>query len=46
MRRHFQHPLARRGFTVLAIVAALNGLWPPAVACTLLAAYAWHNRRR
>ncbi|MFH8336941.1 hypothetical protein [Streptomyces sp. AM6-12] len=45
MRRHFRHPLARRGFTVLAVLAALNGLWAPAAVCTLIAAYAWHHRR-
>lgn len=45
MRRHFRNPLAYRGFTILAIVAALNGLPLPATVCTLAAAYAWHNRR-
>ena len=45
MKRHFQSPLARYGFTVLAIVALLNGLPGPFLACTALAAYSWHCRR-
>lgn len=43
MRHDFHTPLARYGFTLLAVIAALNGLWTPAILCTLLAAYAWHR---
>lgn len=44
MRHDFHTPLARYGFTTLAVIAALNGLWTPAILCTLIAAYAWRNR--
>ncbi|MGW0575146.1 hypothetical protein ACWD25_04070 [Streptomyces sp. NPDC002920] len=43
MRHDFRTPLARYGFTALAGLAAANGLWTPAIFCTLLAAYAWHS---
>jgi hypothetical protein len=45
MRRDFRTPLARYGFTVLAVFAAANGLWTPALVCALLAAYAWRSHR-
>lgn len=42
MRRILRTPLARYGFTALALFAASNGLWTPAAFCTLIAAFAWH----
>ncbi len=46
MRRHFRSPLARYGFSVLAVFAAANHLWAPAIFCTLIATYAWRSRHR
>jgi hypothetical protein len=45
MRRHFRSSLARYGFTICAVVAALNDLLLPAIVSTALAAYAWKNAR-
>lgn len=45
MRRSLHTPLARYGFSVLAVFAALNGLWAPATLCTLIAVYAWRSTR-
>lgn len=46
MRRHFQHPLARWGFTVLAVLAAATGQLGPFLVTTVLAVYSWRVRRR
>jgi uncharacterized membrane protein len=43
MRRDFRTSLAKYGFTTLAVFAAANGLWTPALFSALLAAYAWHS---
>ena len=44
MRRHFRHPLARWGFTTLAVLAAATAQPGPFLITTILAAYAWKNR--
>lgn len=50
MQRHFSSPLARYGFTTLAIAAGLTGQLLPFLVTTAVAAYAWrcrpHTRRR
>jgi pyruvate/2-oxoglutarate/acetoin dehydrogenase E1 component len=46
MRRQFRTPLARYGFSGLAVFAAANGLWAPALVCSLIAAYAWRSHHR
>ncbi|MFJ2110592.1 hypothetical protein ACIOEX_01465 [Streptomyces sp. NPDC087850] len=43
--RHLNSPLARYGFPTIAVLAVLNGLYPPAALCALLGALAWKNRR-
>ncbi|HEY6114862.1 MAG TPA: hypothetical protein VI172_02790 [Candidatus Dormibacteraeota bacterium] len=45
MRRQFRTPLARYGFSALAVFAAASGLWTPALVCSLIAAYAWRTHR-
>ncbi|MFJ8345067.1 hypothetical protein ACIQ9J_01560 [Streptomyces sp. NPDC094153] len=37
-------PLARYGFTTLAVLALANNLPAPGLACTAIAIYAWHHR--
>jgi hypothetical protein len=37
-------PLARYGFTTLAVVAYVNGLFMPCLVCAVLAAIAWKIR--
>ncbi|MEV6504818.1 hypothetical protein AB0M61_01685 [Streptomyces sp. NPDC051642] len=44
MRRHFRSPLARYGFTTLAVLAAATGQLGPAVFAGALAYYAWKVR--
>lgn len=44
MRKHFRTPLARWGFTTLAVLAAATGQYGAALFAATLAAYAWHNR--
>ena len=46
MRRHFRAPLARWGFTVLAVLALVTAQPGPFLACTAFAIYAWRCRRR
>jgi hypothetical protein len=43
--RHFRHPLARWGFTVLAVVSVLTGQLGPFLVTTPLAIYSWKHRR-
>ncbi|MFF7142282.1 hypothetical protein ACFZB5_13670 [Streptomyces nodosus] len=45
MRRHFRSPLARYGFTVLAVLALATAQTGPALVCTALAIHAWRHRR-
>jgi hypothetical protein len=44
MRRHFRSPLARWGFTVLAVLAIATAQPGPFLVATVLAAYAWRVR--
>jgi hypothetical protein len=44
MRRHFQTPLARYGFTVCAAVALLTNQPLPFLVSAAVAAYAWKIR--
>lgn len=44
LARTMRTPLARWGFTVLALFAATNQLAWPALACTAFAVYAWKHR--
>ncbi|MGW5477674.1 hypothetical protein [Streptomyces sp. NPDC004008] len=44
MRRHFQSPLARWGFSALAVLAIATAQPGPFLACTVLALYAWKIR--
>lgn len=44
MHRRFRAPLARYGFTALALLALANGLILPAVVCAAIALYAWKTR--
>jgi hypothetical protein len=44
MRRHFQTPLARWGFTVCAAVAFLTEQTLPFLVSAAVAAYAWKIR--
>jgi hypothetical protein len=44
MRRHFQTPLARYGFTVCAAVALLTDQPAPFLVSAVIAAYAWKIR--
>lgn len=44
MRRHLHTPLARWGFTTLAILAIYTGQILPALVVGALAAYAWTTR--
>ncbi|MGW4042979.1 hypothetical protein [Streptomyces sp. NPDC004721] len=37
-------PLARYGFTALAVLALANNLPLPGLACTAIAIYAWRSR--
>ena len=46
MRRHFRTPLARWGFTALALFAAATDQFVPYLFCAALAFYAWRVRRR
>ena len=45
MRRHFRSPLARYGFTALALLALATGQPGPFLVTAVLAAYSWHVRR-
>lgn len=45
MHRNFHTPLARWGFTTLAILGAATGQYTPALITGALAAYAWNTRR-
>lgn len=45
MRRHFHSPLARYGFTVLALLALVTGQPGPFLVTAVLAAYSWRVRR-
>ena len=42
MRRLFRRPLARYGFTTLAVAALLTGQTVPCLVAGGLAVYAWH----
>jgi hypothetical protein len=44
MRRLFRRPLARYGFTTLAVVALLTGQTGPFLVTAVLALYAWKTR--
>lgn len=46
MRRHFRSPLARYGFTALALLALATGQPGPALVTAVLAAYSWRVRSR
>lgn len=45
MRRHLRSPLARWGFTALALLAAVTGQLGPAAFAAAIAAYAWRCAR-
>ncbi|MFF7553588.1 hypothetical protein ACFZA9_11960 [Streptomyces olivaceus] len=45
VKRTFRTPLARYGFTTLAVVALLTAQPGPFLVTTFLAAYAWRVRR-
>lgn len=45
MRRHFRSPLARWGFTTLAVLAIATAQPGPFLVTAALAAYAWRSRR-
>lgn len=45
MRRHFRSPLARYGFTVLAVAALLTAQTGPFLVTAALAAYSWRSHR-
>jgi hypothetical protein len=45
MTRHLRRqPLARWGFTTLAVLALGAGQIIPSIVCGLIAGYAWHHR--
>ena len=44
MKSLFRRPLARHGFTTLAVVALLTAQPGPFLVCAALAAYAWRCR--
>lgn len=44
MRRHFRSPLARWGFTALALLALATGQPVPFLVAAVLAAYSWRVR--
>ncbi|MBW1603414.1 hypothetical protein JJV70_15140 [Streptomyces sp. JJ66] len=46
MHRHLRGPLARHGFTALAVLAAATGQYLPALICAAIAAHAWKAHRR
>lgn len=46
MRHLFARPLARYGFTTLAVAALLTAQTGPFLVTAVLAAYAWRCRRR
>lgn len=45
MRRTFSSPLARWGFTALALLALATAQTGPFIATAVLAAYSWRSRR-
>lgn len=46
MRRHFRTPLARWGFTALAVFTGATHQLGPCLFATALALYAWRVHRR
>ena len=44
MRRHFRTPLARYGFSVLAVFAYAGHFYPGAIAAGAIALYSWKIR--
>lgn len=42
--RELRQPLCRYGFTLLAILAAANHLWPAAITTGAIATLAWKAR--